>query len=184
MARLPDIDPDNLTAPEQRVWDAIASGPRGKVEGPLRIWLKCPDFAERAQALGAYCRFGSTLPPRLSELPILVTAAYWNAGFEWCVHAPIARKAGLSEAAIEAVREGRAPHFEFEDEAAVYVFSSELTAKRHVSPETFQQALRTLGGRAVIDLVGVLGYYALISMTIVAFEVPLPNSEKDPFGTE
>ena len=104
MPRLPDIDPATLTPEQKRIHDEIVSGPRGKVEGPLRVWLTSPGLADRAQALGAFCRYGTSLDQRLSELAILVTGAYWRAGFEWHVHAPIGVKAGLDPAAVEAIK--------------------------------------------------------------------------------
>jgi 4-carboxymuconolactone decarboxylase len=104
--RLPDIVVESLTPDQRRVYDAILSGPRGVVQGPLRVWLNSPELADRAQALGAFCRYHTTLPPRLSELAIITTGAYWKAGFEWAVHAPIALKAGLDPDAVEAIRKG------------------------------------------------------------------------------
>jgi 4-carboxymuconolactone decarboxylase len=181
MPRLPDLDPAALDEEQKRVYDAIVSGPRGRVEGPLRVWLTSPAFAERAQALGAYCRYGSSLPPRLSELAILVTGAHWRAGFEWFAHAPIAMEAGLDPAAVEAIRRGEEPSLAKDDERAVYKFSRELVAQRRVAQTTYDSAERLLGRRGVVDLVGVLGYYALISMTINAFEVPIPASGEEPF---
>ncbi len=181
MARLPDIDPATLDADQKRVYEAILAGPRGKVEGPLRVWLTSPAFAERAQALGAFCRYGSSLPPRLSELAILVTGAFWRAGFEWRAHAPIAIAAGLDPAAVEAIRTGAAPRLAKDDEKAVYQFARELVAERRVSQPTYDLAERLLGRRGLVELVGILGYYALISMTINAFEIPIPDSDEDPF---
>ena len=180
MARLPDIDPANLDEDQKRVYDAILNGPRGKVEGPLRVWLTSPALAERAQALGAFCRYGSSLPPRLSELAILVTGAHWRAGFEWYAHAPIGVAAGLDPVAIEAIRTGANPLLVKDDEKAVYQFSREVVAERRVSQTTYDFAERVLGRRGLVDLVGILGYYALISMTINAFEVSIPSGE-DPF---
>jgi 4-carboxymuconolactone decarboxylase len=181
MPRLPDIDVADLDEQQKRVHDAIAKGPRGKVEGPLRVWLNSPAFAERAQALGAFCRFGTSLPPRLSELAILVTGAYWRAGFEWFAHAPIALEAGLDPAAVEAIRTGAEPALGKADERAVYAFSRELLMERRVSQATYELAERALGRTSLVDLVGILGYYGLISMTINAFEVPIPETAKDPF---
>ncbi len=109
MPRLTVPGPDHLAPDERRVWDMIASGPRGRVEGPLRIWVKSPGLAERAQALGAYCRFGTSLPPRLSELAILITGAHWKAKFEWHAHLPLALAGGLSEAVAESIRVGEQP---------------------------------------------------------------------------
>ncbi|MFV0280528.1 MAG: carboxymuconolactone decarboxylase family protein [Rhodoblastus sp.] len=182
MARLPDIDPATLDAEQKRVYDDIVSGPRGKVEGPLRVWLTSPELAGKAQALGAFCRYGTVLPPRLSELAILVTGAWWRAGFEWHVHAPIGLAAGLDRQALENIRRGLAPDFAQDDEKAVYAFSRELLEKKRVSDATYAAAEQCLGRRALVDLVGILGYYGLISMTINAFKIPLPAGEPGPFA--
>jgi 4-carboxymuconolactone decarboxylase len=182
MARLPDIDPAALTPEQRRVYDAILSGPRGIVEGPLRVWVNSPGLADKAQALGAFCRYGTSLEQRLSELAILTTGAHWQAGFEWAVHAPIALAAGLDPAAVEAIRTGGEPDLPKPDERAVYAFSSELLRHRRVSDATYAAAVAALGQLGVVDLVGILGYYGLISMTINAFDVPLPADAPAPFG--
>jgi len=182
MARVPDLDVERMSAEQRRVYDAIASGPRGAVQGPLRVWLQSAEFADRAQALGAFCRFGTSMPPRLSELAILVTGAFWRARFEWFAHAPIAIEAGLEAAVVEAVRTGKTPNFSRKDEAAVHAFARELTEGRKVSDATYACAVDALGAKAVVELVGILGYYTLISMTLNAFEVPLPPGEADPFA--
>ena len=181
MPRLPDIVPEELSPDQRRVYDAILSGPRGIVEGPLRVWINSPELADRAQALGAFCRYSTVLPPRLSELAIITTGAYWKAGFEWAVHAPIALKAGLDPEAVEAIRTGKTPRFEKADEAVVHAFAHELLHDRKVSDETYRRAEAELGSRALVDLVGILGYYGLISLTIVAFEVPRPEGAPEPF---
>jgi 4-carboxymuconolactone decarboxylase len=181
MPRLPDLVFEELSPEQRQVYEAIRSGPRGVVQGPLRVWINSPVLADRAQSLGAFCRYGTTLPPRLSELAIITTGAYWKAGFEWAVHAPIALKAGLDPQAVEAIRSGQRPRFERADEAAVHAFAHELLHDRKVSDETYRRAEAELGPRGVVDLVGILGYYALISMTIVAFEVPLPEGAPEPF---
>jgi 4-carboxymuconolactone decarboxylase len=182
MARLPDIDPAALTPEQRRVYDAILSGPRGIVEGPLRVWVNSPGLADKAQALGAFCRYGTSLEQRLSELAIITTGAHWRAGFEWAVHAPIALAAGLDPAAVEAIRTGGEPDLPKPDERAVYAFSSELLRHRRVSDATYAAAVAALGQLGVVDLVGILGYYGLISMTINAFDVPLPADAPAPFG--
>lgn len=182
MPRLPDLDPAALDAEQKRIHDEIVSGPRGKVEGPLRVWLTSAGLADKAQALGAFCRYGTSLPQRLSELAILVTGAHWQAGFEWHVHAPIGIQAGLDADAVEKIRRGEEPDLKLDDEKAVYAFSHELLTTRRVSDETYAFAEKILGRRALVDLVGVLGYYGLISMTINAFDVPLPPGAKEPFA--
>src|SRR5499433_2213506 len=126
MPRTPEIVYAELDADQRRVYDAIIAGPRGQVQGPLKVWLQSADLADRAQALGAFCRYGTSLPPRLSELAIITIGAYWQAAFEWYAHAPLAQKAGIDPAAIEAIRTGKSPKFSRDDEAALHGFAHEL----------------------------------------------------------
>lgn len=182
MVRLPDIEPDKLTPEQKTVYDEIVSGPRGKVVGPLRVWLNSPELCSRAQALGAFCRFGTLLPPRLSELAILTAGAFWKAGFEFASHAPFAREAGLGDEAIEAIRRGEEPRLDRADELVVYRFSRELLETRAVSDATYRKAESELGPQALVELVGILGYYTLICMTINVFQVPPPEGQADPFA--
>jgi 4-carboxymuconolactone decarboxylase len=179
--RLPDIDESTLTPAQRTAYDAIKAGPRGIVEGPLRVWVMNPGLAETAQRLGAYCRFGTALPPRLSELAILMVGAHWQSGFEWAIHAPIAIAAGVTQGKAEAIRQGHRPADLTPDEAAVHDLAADLLRTRFVSDATYARAISVLGQTAVIDLVGLLGYYTLISMTINAFRVPLPAGMADPF---
>ena len=111
MTRTPEIVYAELDADQRRVYDAIVAGPRGQVQGPLKVWLQSAQLADRAQALGAFCRFGTSLPPRLSELAIITMGAHWRAGFEWFAHAPLAIKAGVDPAAVEAIRTSKPPKF-------------------------------------------------------------------------
>ena len=171
MSRLSLLPPDAMTAEQRAVHDRIASGPRGGVRGPLAIWLHRPELADRAQMLGRYCRYDSSLPPRLSELAILTTARIWDAGYEWQAHLQPAREAGLSDQIINALASDSAPHFSNADEELVYSFTRELNLTRTVSDEMFARTLAELGKDATVDLVGILGYYSLISMTIKAFDV-------------
>jgi 4-carboxymuconolactone decarboxylase len=179
-SRIPDLDESTLSAEQRRVYDLIRSGPRGTVEGPLRVWLTSPDFAERAQSLGAYCRYHTSLEPRLSELAIITVGAHWRAGFEWAVHAPIAERAGVSGAAIAAIHCGRDPVLQ-DDESAVYTFTCELLVQHAVRGATFERLTSVVGPVGVVDLVGILGYYTLICMTINAFQVPAPSGSPEPF---
>jgi 4-carboxymuconolactone decarboxylase len=182
MNRIAELTPARMSPEQRKVHDAIVAGPRGVVQGPLKVWLHSPELASRAQELGAFCRYHSSLPKRLSELAILITGAYWRAGFEWHVHAPEGVRAGLDAAAVEAIRKGERPAFAQEDEAALHAFASELLTTQRVSNATYKRAEAALGTLGLVDLVGILGYYALISMTIVAFEVPLPEGAAEPFA--
>lgn len=172
MPRLPDLDPDRLSPEQRRVHDAIVAGPRGAVQGPLRVWLTSPMLADRAQALGRFARYDSSLPTDLSELAILVTARIWSSGFEWAHHAPIARAAGVPEDAIDAIAAARRPHLDCPKRQAVFDCAVELHRDRAITDASFAAGLAALGQVGMVDLVGICGYYTLISMTINAFEVP------------
>ena len=163
-------------SPEQRrIHDEIAAGPRGAVQGPLKVWLNSPALADRAQRLGAFCRYETALPPHLSELAILVTGRFWRAEFEWYAHARLGLEAGLDPDVIAAIRQRRLPSFKTDDERIVYEFATQLHQDHRVGEATYAEAVKAFGTVAVVDLVGILGYYTLISMTLNAFEVPLPD---------
>lgn len=170
--RLPDLDPENLTPEQAAVHDAITAGPRGSVRGPLKIWLHSPELAQRAQALGQYARYDSALPPIQSELAILITARFWSSGFEWSTHVPHALAAGLPDAVIAALNAAKVPRLSDPALRAIFDFSVELHRDRLVTDTTYATAQAALGAQGVVDLVGICGYYTLISMTINAFEVP------------
>jgi 4-carboxymuconolactone decarboxylase len=172
MPRLPDLVPETLTLDQRRVHDAIIAGPRGAVQGPLRVWLTSPALADRAQALGQFARFDSSLSKDLSELAILVTARIWSSGFEWSHHAPIARDVGLSDAVIAAIGAAQRPVFECAKRQAVFDCAVELHRDHRISDASFAAGIAALGDVGMVDLVGICGYYTLISMTINAFEVP------------
>jgi 4-carboxymuconolactone decarboxylase len=180
--RPPILDEARLTAEQRSVFDGIRSGPRGLVEGPLRVWIHSPAFAEPAQRLGAFCRYGTRLPARLSELAIVMVGAHWRSGFEWHVHAPIAARAGIAEDAIEAIRTGEDPRLTRPDELAVYGFCRELLETRLVSDRSYEMTVEQIGLEAVVELVGILGYYTLICMTINGFRIPVPDGAAELFG--
>lgn len=182
MPRLLSPEVSQLSEHQQRIHDAIASGPRGKVRGPLAIWLHRAGLAEHAQALGQYCRYDSSLSPRLSELAILTMAAWWQADFEWWAHHPIALKAGLDEGVAEHIRLGDEPAFTQLDESVVYRFVRALLQTRRVPEPLYQEAVEVLGTDSVVDLVGIAGYYTLISMTINVFEIAPPDGSTVTFG--
>ncbi|MBM1277773.1 carboxymuconolactone decarboxylase family protein [Ponticoccus sp. SC6-36] len=169
---MPDAEAGPLTDRQREVIDRIRNGPRGAVQGPLRVWVHSPELADRAQALGAFVRFDSSLTPIQSELAILVTARIWSSGFEWAHHAPIAAREGLPDAVIDAIAQGRQPSFDRADLQAIFDFSVELHRDRAVSDATFEAAIAEVGQVGTVDLTGICGYYTLISMTINAFAVP------------
>lgn len=180
MSRLPDLAYEQMSDEQKRIHDEIASGPRGAVVGPLKVWLHSPALADRAQKLGAYARYHSSLPPHLSELAILVTGSIWKADFEWYAHVGPARDAGIPAAVIDAIRAGAEPTLTDEPSQAVYRVACEMHENRRLSDDTYIFASRALGEQGLVDLIGILGYYTLISMTLNAFEVDTPDGSR-PF---
>lgn len=180
MARLARLDLNNLSPEQKAVADAIRSGPRGGLRGPFEPWLRSPGLADPAQRLGEYCRFHSSLPRDLSELAILLAGKYWRAQFEFWAHTRLGREAGLPEDIIEAIRVGETPPFRREEERVVYDFVTEYFRTNRVSDATYGRALEAFGERGVVDLVGTVGYYGLVSMTLNVFEIEVPEGEEAP----
>lgn len=180
--RLPPIPEAEMTEAQRRVRNDIASGPRGGVRGPFDALLRSPELADRVQRLGAVVRFQSSLPVRLAELAILVTARHWGAQYEWYAHRRLAEQAGLAPEIADAIAEGRRPAALDPDEAAVLDFCRELHETKQVSDAAWNAALERFGERGVIDLIGTCGYYALVSMVLNATRHPLPEGVAPPLG--
>ena len=181
--RLPAIAMDSLKPEQQAIVDAINNGPRGRFmnAGPFAVFLHAPTYGMLTQQLGGHLRFNTSVPPRLSEFAILCTGRYWKAQFEWHAHAKIAAKQGVKEATIRDLHAGRAPKSAPRDEMAIYAFVKELYATRRVSNATYARVQKLLGDAGVVELVGILGYYVLISMTLNVFRMPLPDGTPLPF---
>ena len=175
MPRLDPPNPDIYTDRQREVAAAITSGPRGGLRGPLAMWLHRPEFADRAQAFGQYCRYDSSLPAILSELAILVTARCWGAEYEWFAHKRIALEAGLNPDIAEAIRQRTRPAFDDEKQEIVHDFALALHGDKRVPQPLYDKAVALLGSDAVVDLVAVLGYYGFVSMTLNVFEVMPPD---------
>jgi 4-carboxymuconolactone decarboxylase len=173
--RFPILSPDQMTPQQREVAEAIASGPRKSLGGPFNAWLRSPELADRAQKVGEYIRFNSSVPKRLNEFAILITARAWDAEYEWYAHYPLALAAGLKPDVAADLANHKRPAAMAADEAAVYDFLTELRRDRRVSDPTYARAKAILGQKGVIDLIGVAGYYDLVSMTLNVAEVRPPE---------
>lgn len=182
MARLAPLDLNKLNPEQKAVADAIVAGPRGGLRGPFESWLRSPKLADRAQKLGEYCRFHTSLPKDLAELGIILVGRHFKAQFEFYAHARLALEAGLSPDIVEAIRVRRTPPFKRDVEAAVHDFVVEYLARNRVSDANYKRVVDHLGEQGVVDLCGVCGYYMLVSMTLNVFEVPLPPGEPEPLA--
>jgi 4-carboxymuconolactone decarboxylase len=179
--------------PEQRaVADAIMKGPRAAVgspaaapgatslSSPFNVWNRRPELADRLQKIGEYVRFKSSLPPRLNEFAILITARQWSAQYEWFAHHRLAMAGGLNPAVAEDLAQGRVPANMKPDEEIVYDFSMEMHKQHGVSDATFKRAVEILGEQGVADLIAVNGYYVLVAMTVNVDRTPIPNGGTPP----
>ncbi|MFO1159887.1 MAG: carboxymuconolactone decarboxylase family protein [Reyranellaceae bacterium] len=182
MPRLAPLALDKLTPEQKKVADAIASGPRGGLRGPFEPWLRRPELADRAQKLGEYCRFNNSLPNDLSELAICLVGRHFKAQYEFYAHARLAKQAGLSAEIVEAIRTRGTPSFTREPERVVYDFVTEYLETNRVAQANYERAVDAFGEQGVVDLVGVCGYYMLVSMTLNVFEMPLPPGEPEPLA--
>ena len=170
-----ELDPAQL-----KVYQELMAGPRGGVRGPFNALLRSPVLADRVQKLGEFLRFESSHPARLNEFAILITARYWNAQYEWFAHYPHAMKGGLSAAVAADLALGKRPANMQDDEAIVYDFCTELHENKTVSAATQKAAFDKFGERGVVDLIGVSGYYTLVSMVLNIDNQPLPAGTPPP----
>ena len=172
MTRIKDWTVENLTEEQKEIHDTIVSGPRGHVVGPLRIWLNNPGLARSAQTVGEYARYGTSLSKGLSELAIITTGRVWSSAFEWEHPAPLAIEGGIDPENVNIISKGQRPNFTKAKEEAVFDFAAEANILKNVSDSTYNNLVSILDETAAIDIVGICGYYSLISMTLNVFKVP------------
>lgn len=181
MSRYREISVAEMNPEQKRVHDQIVAGRRGRFGGPFQLLIRAPGVCEHAAPLGEHLRWGTTLPDRLSELAIITTARFWRAQYEWYAHAPLAEKAGVPAAAIEAIRTGGTPQFAGKDETLVHRVCSEIFRTQRLSDDSFGEAIAALGERGLVEIISIIGYYTLIGNTLNVFQVGLPAGEKPPF---
>jgi 4-carboxymuconolactone decarboxylase len=183
VARLKTPADGRLSKAQRALRDEIFATRPGlkKLGGPFAVWLHAPEFGNLAQRLGAYCRYKTSLPPRLSEFAILVTARMWRAQYEWNAHVPMAEKAGVNTRTLADLRAGRYPKAARPDERAIYDFIDELYRSKRVSDKNYQRVFKITGTGGMVELVGILGYYTLVSMTLNVFNVSLDPNQSLPF---
>jgi 4-carboxymuconolactone decarboxylase len=180
-SRFTTLTPETMTAEQKQVADAIQSGPRGAgLRGPFNALLRSPELCDLVQRVGAFVRFKSSLPPRLNEMAIIMAGRKWGAQYEFHAHRRMALEAGLSATIADAIATNQRPAGMAPDEATVYDFVTELLATGHVSDGNFKRVKDAFGERGVIDLVGAVGYYSLVSMTLNVAQVPLPDGVTPP----
>jgi 4-carboxymuconolactone decarboxylase len=190
--RFPRLTAKKLTPQQRKLAQGLLAGPRGAGDtgpravdhmlgrGPFNAWMRSPDLGAHLQKAGEYIRFHTSVPKRLNEFAILITARYWTSQFEWFAHLPMAVKAGLDPRLAADLALKRRPRKMKPDEAAVYEFCTQLHRKKQVTDAAYKRVLKFLGEQGVMDLIGACGYYTAVSMTLNVAEAPLPAGEKNP----
>ena len=182
--RFKPLPENEMTETQRNAARELASGPRGQMNpnGPNALLLRSPDLMSRTQKVGEYLRYSSSLPARLNEFAIIVTARQWTAQVEWLSHTPLAIKAGLSPDVAAELALGKRPAAMKDDEAIVYQFCTELHETKAVSDATFKAMADQFGERGVIDLIGLCGYYAMLAMVLNVGQQPLPGGVAPPLA--
>lgn len=169
---------DQLTPEQKTMVGNLMGGERGGLGGPFNVLLRSPEMGDMAQKLGAQLRFHSTLPPKLRELAIIITARFWNAQYEWYAHRRFALEAGVSPAIADAIASGKRPSALEPDEEIVYNFCNELLNSKQVSDTSFKAAIDKFGERTVVEMTALVGYYNFVSLILNLDRYPLPDGVK------
>jgi 4-carboxymuconolactone decarboxylase len=182
ITRFTPLKAEELTPPQKTWADMIAAPPRNAkfTAPPYRAYIRNPDLAPKLSALSEYLRWNTSLSPRLSELAILITAREGTAQYEWFAHYPLALKGGLDPKVAEAIAAGHRPDSMKDDEAALYDLATALYRDRKVTDPVYKAALDKFGERGIMDIIGIIGYYDLVSMTLITMQAGPPNDSVKP----
>jgi 4-carboxymuconolactone decarboxylase len=179
-ARVALVDRDKGTPAQQAAWDRISAS-RGRVAGPVAALLHSPELAQRIAAAGHYVRFDGPLPQPVREIAIITVARALDSQYEWAAHAVLARKAGVRDEVITAIRERKAPAGLTPEEAQVFGYASALMREHRVSDKDFAALQQRFGLEGLVDLTAVVGYYAMIACALNAFGIePTPGEPPLP----
>src|SRR5688572_11424453 len=161
--RLPMPQADAMSPEQRAAAQALVAGPRKGVYGPFLPLLRSPQLLDRVARVGEYLRFESVLDARVRELVTCAVSRHVTNQFEWLMHAPLAVKAGVAPATIEALRAGARPRGLPADEEAALDFTSELLHTHGTSEPTYASALAQFGEQGVVELATLVGYFAMVS---------------------
>ncbi len=181
MSRLPNVTRDQVPAEFQEAFDELAAETGGVITGgPGSITINSPEMARRRAHLTSYLRFESTFPKKIQELAIITTARILDCQYVWNAHAPAARRQGVSDALVDAIRDKRPLPTLGPDESAIINFATEFYQTHKVSSNTFQAALDQFGTQHLVELTTLIGGYAQTCFVLNAFEVELPETRTEP----
>jgi 4-carboxymuconolactone decarboxylase len=181
--RFKPLTSEEMATEQKNLFEMVTSGKiQGGTGGPLNVLLRSPQLGESVLRYGAYERFQSPLPAKLVEMAALITTRAWTSQFPWQAHHRAATQAGLSDTIITAIANGRRPAGMQADEEAVYNFGTELFRTTQMSDGTFAALKDKLGERGVVEVLGVMGYYQIVSMTLNVDRYPVPDGAKPELG--
>jgi 4-carboxymuconolactone decarboxylase len=180
MARIPAVTRESVPQNQRDAFDAAVQS-RGGVPrtGPGSIMLNSPEASRRASHLSDYLRRESTLPQNIQELAMLVTARELDCQYVWNAHAASGRKAGLSSALVDALRDKQPLPPLNPEEAAVIRYGQEFFRTHRVSRGSFQAALEQLGAQGLTELTMLMGYYGMLAFCVNAFDGDLPSERTE-----
>jgi 4-carboxymuconolactone decarboxylase len=174
--RMPALPMEAMDDAQKAAAHELIAGPRGAVFGPFIPLLRSPELLNRLQKVGEYLRYQSALETRINEFVMLIVSRQWTQQFEWCMHYPLALKAGVKQEVLDALAEGRRPPGMAQDEEIAYEVCDELERTRGVSDATYRRAVDCFGERGVLDMLGLVGYFSTVSMIMNVAHTP-PQKE-------
>ena len=175
--RLKLLSPGEMSAEQKETYDEAISGKRGAPPAPMMAWLNSPEMARHATRLGAVLRFDTMFPAKLSEIAILVTARHWTSHYEWYAHKRLALKGGMDPKIIDDIRDRRTPTFDDPKGRMIYDVAKSLHEGHGLSQALYDEAVKILSERGVVEVIGLCGYYTMVSMTLNTFQFELPAGE-------
>jgi 4-carboxymuconolactone decarboxylase len=175
--RLKLLSPGEMNEDQKQTYDESIAGKRGAPPPPMMAWLNSPEMARHATRLGAFLRFDTVFPAKLSEIAILVTARHWTSHYEWYAHKRLALKGGMDPKIIEDIRDRRMPNFDDPKGQMIHDVSKSLHEGHGLTKGLYDEAVKMLGERGLVEIIGLCGYYTMVSMTLNTFEFDLPQGE-------
>jgi 4-carboxymuconolactone decarboxylase len=180
--RFSELRLDQLSPDQQKMATMLSTPPRNSRinGGPFNAYARSPALGVLLLQVSDFVRFNTSLPPRLSEFAIMITARQWSQLYEWRAHYPLAVKGGLDRQILVDLGAGSRPQGMKDDEAALYDFCQEMYRDKHVSDATFKKALAHFGERGIMDLIGIIGYYDLVSMALIVQQAAGKPGDEPP----
>ena len=181
MARLPVVTSEMVPEEFRDAFAEVTSPSGGSITGgPGSFTINSPEMARRRNHLTSYLRYETKFPKRILELAIITTARAMDCQYVWNAHAPAARKEGVADALVDAIRDRKTLPAMASDEEAIINYGNEFFKTHRVSQPTFDKALEQFGAQHLVELTTLMGHYAQTSFFVNAFEAELPDNVTEP----